>query len=146
MSSLSQSKQAVFVSFHRYILSAQILLTATIWLIGEGSLRAINAEEGAAQGRRITYMSHHSKFCHIDSHYEGKDKDRGELFLSFKKCHNCMKFTQLVDITNISWPSKRKSRLRQRRALYLPLHSKISSRISPGISQKYPQHQALMGS
>ena len=57
-----------------------------------------------------------------------------------------MKFTQLVDKTNISWPSERKSRLRQRRALYMPHHSKISSIISNRISQKYPQHQALMGS
>ena len=67
---------AVFVSFHRYILSAPILLTAKIWLIEEGSLRAIMLRK--EQGRGNVYMSHHSKFCHIESQHEGKDENRGE--------------------------------------------------------------------
>ena len=69
--------------FHRYILTAHILLTATIWLIGEGSLRAINAEEGAAQGRRVTFMSHHSKFCHI--YQRAKTKTEENNFYHLKK-------------------------------------------------------------
>ena len=122
MSSLSQSRGAVFESFHRHILSAQTLLTATIWLIGEALLRAINAEEGAGLahccgifllsgwwnqvGQLTRGRVGGLLICHITANsvtltviMRAKTKTEENYFCHLKKCHNCMKFTQLVDNT-----------------------------------------------
>ena len=44
-------------------------------------------------------MSHYSIFCHTDSQRRAKTKTEENYFCHLKKCHNCMKFTQLVDNT-----------------------------------------------